>query len=71
MRTANATDLPFESKFDWCVSSLVLHRVPRKVRTEAIEEMFRVLKPGGTVVGNFHAHLSLMNSYRICNSGIN
>jgi arsenite methyltransferase len=49
VRQADARDLPFDDQsFDVVVSSLVVHNIRnRQQRQRAIQEMARVLKPGG------------------------
>ncbi len=49
IETADARKLPFAaSSFDVVVSSLALHNIPsRQERTKALNEIARVLKPGG------------------------
>jgi SAM-dependent methyltransferase len=48
VRNADARDIPFEnSRFDVVLSGLVIHNIPRQERARALEEMVRVLKPGG------------------------
>jgi ubiquinone/menaquinone biosynthesis C-methylase UbiE len=50
-RTALAESLPFEtSRFDVVLSTVMLHHLPRDVRARAMQEMRRVLKPGGRVL---------------------
>lgn len=46
-----AERLPFaDGEFDLVTSVYLLHELPRKVRHEALEEMARVLKPGGLLI---------------------
>jgi ubiquinone/menaquinone biosynthesis C-methylase UbiE len=48
VRNADARDLPFgSSSFDVVLSGLVLHNIRREEKPRAIQEMVRVLKPGG------------------------
>jgi ubiquinone/menaquinone biosynthesis C-methylase UbiE len=48
VQDARAQDLPFEEgTFDVVVSSLVVHHVPKTEQRKALQEMVRVLKPGG------------------------
>jgi ubiquinone/menaquinone biosynthesis C-methylase UbiE len=50
-RVASAESLPFEtSRFDVVLSTIMLHHLPRAVRSQAIQEMRRVLKPDGRVL---------------------
>jgi len=56
---ANAEALPFESNFFDCVSSMgVLHHTPETQK--AINEVFRVLKPGGRVILMFYYRDSIL-----------
>lgn len=43
----DALHLPIEMKFDCCVSAFMLVMLPREMRWRVIEEMTRLLKPGG------------------------
>ena len=46
-----AESLPFEtSRFDVVLSTVMLHHLPRAVRARAIQEMRRVVKPGGRIL---------------------
>ena len=48
---APAQALPFpDARFDVILSTLMLHHLPRKARGPCIDEMARVLKPGGRVL---------------------
>ncbi|TLM80264.1 MAG: methyltransferase domain-containing protein [Actinobacteria bacterium] len=48
---AGAQEMPFEDgSFDAVVSRLALHHIPAAVKERAIEEIARVLAPGGRVV---------------------
>lgn len=48
---ADAAHLPFGAhSFDAAVSILTFHHMPRGVKIRAIQELSRVLKPGGTLV---------------------
>ncbi len=48
---ANAENLPFEDNSMQAISCVYLfHELPRTVRQKVLEEIFRVLEPGGSVV---------------------
>ena len=48
---AAAEVLPFDdASLDLVVSSFLMHELPKKIRSEVIAEMARVVKPGGLVV---------------------
>ncbi len=48
---ANAEDLPFaDASFDRVTASLAIHELNRQGRTNALAEVYRVLRPGGMVV---------------------
>jgi|KBSSwiStaDraftv2_1062776.scaffolds.fasta_scaffold193682_3 ubiquinone/menaquinone biosynthesis C-methylase UbiE len=48
---ALAESLPFDTgHFDVVLSTVMLHHLPRAVRAQAIQEMRRVLKPGGRLL---------------------
>lgn len=50
-RVAHAESLPFDtSHFDVVLSTVMLHHLRRDVRAQAIQEMRRVLKPGGRIL---------------------
>jgi ubiquinone/menaquinone biosynthesis C-methylase UbiE len=50
-QVGTAQALPFPAEyFDVVVSSLVLHHVPDDLRVPALQEMWRVLRPGGTLL---------------------
>jgi len=50
-QTAIVEDLPFpDACFDVVMSTLMLHHLPRRVREQCVQEMRRVLKPGGRVL---------------------
>jgi len=50
-RVAHAESLPFEtSHFDVVLSTVMLHHLRRDVRAQAIQEMRRVVKPGGRIL---------------------
>jgi ubiquinone/menaquinone biosynthesis C-methylase UbiE len=46
---AEALDAP-DSSYDVVVSSLTIHHLPEALRPQAIGEIFRVLRPGGSVL---------------------
>jgi ubiquinone/menaquinone biosynthesis C-methylase UbiE len=48
---ASADALPFsDARFDVVLSTVMLHHLPRAMRSAAVREMKRVLKPGGRVL---------------------
>lgn len=69
-RIAAAEQLPFpDASYDIVLSTLMLHHLPRKTRQQCVNEVRRVLKPGGRVlvvdfgrpsrrglVAHFHRH---------------
>jgi SAM-dependent methyltransferase len=51
LREASAAALPFsEGTFDYVTCFEVLEHVPEPLRAQALRELYRVLKPGGTAV---------------------
>ena len=57
---AEALDAP-DAAYDVVVSSLMIHHLPETVRPRAIREMFRVLRPGGSVlIAEFRPPSSLL-----------
>jgi SAM-dependent methyltransferase len=46
---AEALDAP-DGSYDVVVTSLMIHHLPETLRPQAIGEMFRVLRPGGSVL---------------------
>src|SRR5215207_3812891 len=46
---AEALDAP-DGSYDVVVTSLTIHHLPEALRPQAIDEMFRVLRPGGAVL---------------------
>jgi ubiquinone/menaquinone biosynthesis C-methylase UbiE len=47
---AEALDDAPDASYDVVVSSLMIHHLPDELRPQAISEMFRVLRPGGSVL---------------------
>jgi ubiquinone/menaquinone biosynthesis C-methylase UbiE len=45
----DALHLPFKGEFDCCVSAFMLVMLPREKRWQVIQEMTRLLKPGGRI----------------------
>ena len=45
----DALNLPFKGEFDCCVSAFMLVMLPREKRWRVIQEMQRLLKPGGRI----------------------
>ena len=61
-RVANAEEIPFPDNYFDCVTSMgVLHHVPDTQK--AVDEIFRVLKPGGRLIVMFYHRNSAL--YRI------
>jgi ubiquinone/menaquinone biosynthesis C-methylase UbiE len=49
--TGTAQDLPFgDGAFDLVASSMAIHHIPVAARAEALQEMYRVLRPGGRLL---------------------
>jgi ubiquinone/menaquinone biosynthesis C-methylase UbiE len=50
-QVATAASLPFEDgSFDAVINRLVLHHLPGELKTQALAEMLRVLRPGGRLL---------------------
>ena len=48
---AFAQKLPFKKQsFDYVVSSFAIHHIPSHLKNQAFSEMYRVIKPGGTIL---------------------
>jgi ubiquinone/menaquinone biosynthesis C-methylase UbiE len=63
---ASAAQLPFpDARFDLVTSFDVLYALPDQVEGDAIREMFRVLKPGGTLIVNVAALEALRGNHSI------
>ena len=63
---ASAAQLPFpDARFDLVTSFDVLYALPDDVERDAIREMFRVLKPGGTLIVNVAALDALRGNHSI------
>lgn len=63
---ASAAQLPFtDARFDLVTSFDVLYALPDQVERHAIQEMFRVLKPGGTLIVNVAALEALRGNHSI------
>lgn len=45
----DALKLPLKPEFDCCVSAFMLVMLPKEMRWKVIDEMYRLLKPGGRV----------------------
>ncbi len=52
IETCDARKLPYpDTQYEVVISSLAIHNIPeRDERTQAVREMFRVLKPGGRML---------------------
>ena len=62
---AEALDAP-EGSYDVVVSSLMVHHLPETLRPQAIGEMFRVLRPGGSVlVADFRPPATRVGRYLV------
>jgi SAM-dependent methyltransferase len=63
---ASAARLPFaDARFGLVTSFDVIYSLPDAVEREAIAEMFRVLKPGGTLIVNVAALESLRGNHSV------
>jgi len=63
---ASAAQLPFgDARFDMVTSFDVIYSLPDEVERAAIAEMFRVLKPGGTLIVNVAALESLRGNHSV------
>jgi SAM-dependent methyltransferase len=63
---ASAAQLPFaDARFDLVTSFDVLYSLPDQVERDAIQEMFRVLKPGGILIVNVAALEALRGNHSI------
>jgi ubiquinone/menaquinone biosynthesis C-methylase UbiE len=68
---ASAGQLPFpDARFDLVTSFDVLYSLPDQVERDAIREMFRVLKPGGTLIVNVAALDALRGNHSILSGEI-
>lgn len=67
VQTGDARSLPFaEASFDVVMSHWVVHNIPEPLdRTRALDEMLRVLKPGGVLVLADIAHHSDYQKYLV------
>ena len=66
MARASAAQLPFaDARFDLVTSFDVLYTLPDQVERDAIQEMFRVLKPGGILIVNVAALEALRGNHSI------
>lgn len=51
LKKGYAEVLPFpDESFDFCLSTLVFHHLPNEIKLKTLQEMHRVLKPGGKIV---------------------
>lgn len=51
LRESFAESLPLANKsIDVCFSTLAFHHMPNETKNKAIKEIYRILKPGGTVI---------------------
>lgn len=63
---ATASRLPFaDARFDLVTSFDVLYALPDQVEHDAIREMFRVLRPGGTLIVNVAALDALRGNHSV------
>jgi SAM-dependent methyltransferase len=63
---ASAAQLPFpDGRFGLVTSFDVLYSLPDQIERDAIREMFRVLKPGGTLIVNVAALEALRGNHSI------
>ncbi|WP_225726838.1 MULTISPECIES: class I SAM-dependent methyltransferase [unclassified Nocardia] len=64
---AYAQDLPYpDGSFDRVLSALMMHHLDADVKTQAMQEVFRVLRPGGRlhivdVAGDVHQHRGVLS----------
>ncbi|MCS7109504.1 MAG: methyltransferase domain-containing protein, partial [Candidatus Micrarchaeota archaeon] len=55
---ADMTEIPFEDEaFDYCISIASFHHLPKRLHEKGLEEIKRILKPGGECI------LSVWNKY--------
>jgi SAM-dependent methyltransferase len=68
---ASAASLPFESEaFDLVTSFDVIYSLPDDLERDAVEEMFRVLKPGGHLVLNVAALEALKGNHSVLSAEV-